>query len=57
MKSKVVKSIEDQQKLLGFFTHKQVNGAKLLYRASENDFLVSKFHEKCDNIPFTLILC
>ena len=29
----------------------------MLYRASENDFLISKFHEKCDNIPFTLILC
>ncbi len=31
--------------------------AKLLYRASENNFKIDKFHEKCDNIPHTLTLC
>ena len=28
----------------------------LLYRASENDFSALKFHEKCDNIPNTMLL-
>jgi hypothetical protein len=28
-----------------------------LYRASENSFNVAKFHEKCDNIANTLIIC
>ena len=31
--------------------------AKLLYRASENSFETSKFHDKCDNIAHTLTLC
>lgn len=28
----------------------------MLYRASENDFLASKFHEKCDNISDNLVI-
>ena len=29
---------------------------KLLYRASENDFSVAKFHKNCDNKSDTLII-
>jgi hypothetical protein len=39
------------------FGDKQPQSAKLLYRASENNFKANKFHEKCDNIPHTLTLC
>jgi hypothetical protein len=39
------------------FGDKQPQSAKLLYRASENNFKIDKFHEKCDNIPHTLTLC
>ena len=44
LKSKIIKTIEDQSKLLAFFTEKKVVGAEMLYRASENEFLASKFH-------------
>ncbi len=44
LKSKIIKTIEDQNKLLAFFTEKKVVGAEMLYRASENEFLSSKFH-------------
>ena len=33
-----------------------IKGFKLLYRASENDFSVAEFHEKCDNVNNTLVL-
>ncbi len=56
LKSKIIKTIEDQNKLLAFFTEKKVTGAEMLYRASENEFLSSKFHEKCDNIPHTVVI-
>ena len=56
LKSKIIKTIEDQNKLLAFFTEKKVVGAEILYRASENEFLVSKWHEKCDHIPHTLTI-
>ncbi len=39
------------------FGEKLPQSAKLLYRASENNFKADKFHEKCDNIPHTLTLC
>ena len=39
------------------FGDKLPQSAKLLYRASENNFQVDKFHEKCDNIAHTLTLC
>lgn len=29
---------------------------RLLFRGSENGFLASKFHEKCDNIAHTFTL-
>ncbi len=31
--------------------------AKLLYRASEENFKTIKFHEKCEKISHTLTLC
>jgi hypothetical protein len=39
------------------FEDKILKSEKLLYRASEHNFKVDKFHEKCDNIPHTLTLC
>ncbi len=39
------------------FGDKLPQSAKLLYRASENNFQVDKFHGKCDNIAHTLTLC
>ncbi len=39
------------------FGDKQPQSAKLLYRASENNFCKDQFHEKCDSIPHTLTLC
>jgi len=30
------------------------NDVELLYRASENGFLATSFHSKCDNLPYTL---
>jgi hypothetical protein len=36
LKSKIIKNIEDQNKMLAFFTEKKVTGAEMLYRASEN---------------------
>ena len=56
MNSKIFKKIEDQNKLLVFFTQKQVESVNLPYRASENQFLASKFHDKCDNVPNNLVL-
>ena len=37
-----------------FFGNKTIKCTKLLYRASENNFCLKKFHEKCDGIAFTL---
>ena len=34
LKSKIVKSVDDQNKLIGFFTSKKVQSTTLLYRAS-----------------------
>ena len=42
--SKVVATSVDAENLLAFFKPKQVKSLKLLYRASENGFLASKFH-------------
>ena len=54
--SKVVATSVDEKNLLAFFNPKKVKSVKLLYRASDYGFLVSKFHEKCDGIPHTLII-
>jgi len=40
----------------GFFAPKILKSVKLLYRASENDFDVKKFHEKYDGVADTLTL-
>ena len=40
---------------MSFFDRK-IKGFKLLYRASQNEFSVAKFYNKCSNIPNTLIL-
>ncbi len=53
--SSIIKSDEEIQKLANFFT-KNIKSAKLLYRATEDSFKVSKFHEKCDNILDTLTI-
>jgi hypothetical protein len=39
---------------VGFFRWDKVEKVRLLYRASENEYLASKFHEKCDDIADTL---
>ncbi len=44
---------EEKLRIKKFFT-KTVKQAKLLYRASDNDFCTKKFHDKCDGIPNTL---
>ena len=42
---------------MAMFGDKIPQSAKLLYRASEHNFKIDKFHEKCDNVPHTLTLC
>ena len=41
---------------LNSFFQDSFEQAKLLYRASENEYLVSNFHDKCDGHRFTLTL-
>jgi hypothetical protein len=55
--SKIVSSSEEQNNLKGFFGDKVISYMQLLYRASDNQFLTKRFHDTCDNIPNTLILC
>jgi hypothetical protein len=55
--SQIVSSLEEQNNLKGFFGDKVISYMQLLYRASENQFLTKRFHDTCDNIPNTLILC
>lgn len=47
---------EEQTFLSKLFEHKSVKNAKLLFRASENNFSVKEFHKVCDGIPNTLTL-
>ena len=49
------KITNDVQTINSFFYHK-FKDVRLLYRASENDFFASKFHEKCDGIENTLTI-
>ncbi len=44
------------KKLAGFFLPRVVKSVNLLYRASQNDFLAKKFHDKCDGVGETLTL-
>lgn len=38
-----------------FFDGK-IKSLKLLYRASDCYFSIAEFHNKCDNVPHTLVL-
>jgi hypothetical protein len=51
--SLVVCSLEEKSNMKNFFD-KTIKSIKLLYRASDNGFFISKFHEKCDGIANTL---
>lgn len=51
--SSIIGSLADC-KLICQFLVKKVKAANLLYRATENDFSVRVFHEKCDGIRNTL---
>ena len=51
--SLVVCSHEEKSNMKNFF-NKTIKSINLLYRASDNGFLTSKFHEKCDGIANTL---
>lgn len=51
--SRVVCTPEEKSNIMKFFT-KSIKQVKLLYRASDNDFDVRKFHKKCDGVANTL---
>lgn len=53
--SNIVREKHEFQTLMSFFDRKIIS-FKLLFRASEENFLVTKFYKKCSNIPNTLIL-
>ena len=55
--SAIDKLKQDVQKIVGFFNPDQIKSARLVYRASENEFLAEKFHNKCDKIPHVLVVC
>ena len=55
MDSKIVNTNDEYKALKAFFDEK-IKRFKLLYRASEHNFEVKKFYEKCSNIPNTIIL-
>ena len=52
--SRVVCSAEEKFTIRKFFENKTLRHAKILYKASENEFCAKKFHEKCDGIADTL---
>ncbi len=54
MKFSRIASTPEEKFIIKKFFNKTIIYAKLLYRASDNDFCVKKFHEKCDGIPNTL---
>ena len=43
------------QKLIKFLP-KEPKNLELLYRASDNEFLAKKFHEKCDGVADTVTI-
>ncbi len=51
--SLIVCTPEEKLRIKKFFT-KTIKQAKLLYRASDHDFCVQKFRQKCEGIPNTL---
>lgn len=42
--SKIMKSLSQYKKLIGFFGDKSLKFVKLLYQGSSNEFKVEKFH-------------
>ncbi len=54
--SKIATTEKSVRDLMQMFGDKMPRSAKLLYRASEQNFQTDKFHEKCDNIPHTVTL-
>ena len=46
----------DQYQKLKKLLPKEPNSFELLYRASDNQFLAKKFHEKCDGIENTVTI-
>lgn len=55
-KSPLFSRITNDIKTINTLFYNKFESAKLLYRASENEYLVSKFHEKCDGHKQTLII-
>ena len=52
--SKVVCTVEEKSTVRKFFNNKTIASFKLIYRASENEFSIQKFHQKCDGVANTL---
>ena len=52
--SKVVCTFEEKFAIRKFFNNKTIASFKLIYRASENEFSIQKFHQKCDGVANTL---
>lgn len=53
--SKLVHNKDDHVFVNKLFDHRRAEGVKLLYRASENDFSVKRFHQNCDNETDTIV--
>ncbi len=47
-KSPFFSKITNDVETLNTFFYQKFTNVRLLYRASENDFLVNKFHDKCN---------
>ena len=55
-KSPLFSRITNDIKTINSFFNNKFEQATLLYRASENEYLVSKFHEKCNGRKHTITL-
>jgi hypothetical protein len=53
---KIASNISRSVELLQGFFPLNLKSFELLYRASEHNFDIKKFHEKCDSVPNTLVL-
>ena len=54
--SKVISTAEEKYIIRKFFKNRKIKTARLLYRASDHQFDIKNFHEKCDGISNTLTL-
>jgi hypothetical protein len=52
-RSKILESLSSVEP---YFEGRVIKSAKLIFRASENNFSIKRFHELCDNISDTLTL-